>query len=316
VLAVVVAVLWFVPSNEYIFLPDAPRAVEPLVEVPGEHDMDERGGIYMVDIFVRKASLFERLFPGIHDGASLVPAEAVNPTGVSETQRIQQSRNEMSQSQKIAAAVALRYLGHKVKVKTNGVEVTAVLPDSPAVGKLDVGDVIVSVNGTPVKTPDDLHEAMTKVQPGETVTFGVHRSGGVDQVRLKTVESQTEPGRAIVGVQIDQSAMIDLPVDIKINTGSIGGPSAGLAFALDIVDESGQDLDDDRKIVVTGALDLDGTVEPIGGIKQKTIAARDAHADLFLVPDGNVEEARRYADGLDVVPVSTFREALSELTKE
>jgi PDZ domain-containing protein len=315
VVAVVVAVLWFVPSNEYIFLPDPPRAVEPLVHVPGEHDMDERGGIYMVDIFVRKASLFERLFPGIHDGASLVPAEAVNPTGVSETQRIQQSRNEMSQSQKIAATVALRYLGHKVEVKTNGVEVTAVFPDSPADGKLNDGDIIFSVDDKPVKTPEELRDAMSKVEPGETVTFGVRRSGGVEQVELKTVESQTEPGRPIVGIQIDQSASIDLPVDIKIDTGSIGGPSAGLAFALDIVDESGQDLDDDRKIVVTGALDLDGTVEPIGGIKQKTIAAREAHADLFLVPDGNVEEARRYADGLEVIPASTFREALSVLTK-
>jgi PDZ domain-containing secreted protein len=70
------------------------------------------------------------------------------------------------------------------------------------------------------------------------------------------------------------------------------------------------------KIVVSGALGLDGTVEPIGGIKQKTIAARDAHADLFLVPDDNAAEARRYADGLDVVPVSTFRDALSVLTNQ
>jgi Lon-like protease len=122
--------------------------------------------------------------------------------------------------------------------------------------------------------------------------------------------------RAVVGIGIDQSATIDLPVPIKIDTGSLGGPSAGLAFALDIVDELGKDVDDAKKIVVTGALDLDGRVVPIGGIKQKTIAARDADADLFLVPDENVADARRYADGLEVIPVSTFREALSVLTNQ
>jgi PDZ domain-containing protein len=271
----------------------------------------------MVDIFVRKASLLERLIPGIHDGASLVPAKDVNPIGVSESQRIKQSQDEMSQSQKIAAAVALRQLGYKVNVKTNGVEVTAVYPGAPAAGKLEVGDVIVSVHGKPVETTADLQRLMRDIEPGDTVKFGVRRSGGVEQVDLDTVASTDQDRRAIVGVQIDQSATIDLPVAIKIDTGSIGGPSAGLAFSLDIVDELGQkDLDGDKKIVVTGALDLDGTVEPIGGIKQKTIAARDAHADLFLVPDDTAAEARRYADGLDVVPVSTFREALSVLTNQ
>ena len=246
----------------------------------------------------------------------LVPAKAVNPVGVSESERIRQSQEEMTQSQKIAAAVALRYLGYKVKVKTSGVAVTAVFPGTPADGKLEVGDVVVSVNGKPVKTTDELRRAMSTVKVGAGVTFGVRRSGGVQTVSLQTIESTDEPKHAIVGVQIEQSASIDLPVDVRIDTGSIGGPSAGLAFALDIVDELGTDVDDDKRIVVTGALDLDGSVAAIGGIKQKTIAARDADADLFLVPDDNAADARRYADGLGVVPVSTFREALSGLTSQ
>jgi PDZ domain-containing protein len=315
VLALLVGVLWFVPSNEYIFLPDPPRAVDPLVQVPGEKDVEEQGGIYMVDIFVRKASLLERLFPQLHDGASLVPAKQVNPVGVSESERLQQSRNEMSQSQKVAAAVALRYLGYKVDIKANGVEVTAIYPDAPANGKLEVGDLIVAVGGEPVETTEDLRKAMSRVKPAETVTFGVRRLGGVQQIQLATVANPDEPKRAIVGIAIDQSATIDLPLAITIDTGSIGGPSAGLAFSLDIVDELGKDVDDDRRIVVTGALNIDGRVAEIGGIKQKTIAARNSHADLFLVPDGNAKDARRYADGLKVVAVSSFREALSVLAR-
>ena len=284
------------------------------MHVPGEKDTGEQGGIYMVDIFVRKANLLERIFPGIHSGASLVPAKAVNPVGVSESERIKQSQEEMSQSQKIAAAVALRYLGHKVDVKTNGIEVTAVFPGTPAEGKLEVGDVVVSVNGKSVQTTDELRQAMTGVKVGNDVTFGVRRSGGVQSISLQTIESTDKPKRAVVGVEIEQSATIDLPLKVTIDTGSIGGPSAGLAFALDIVDELGKDVDGDKRIVATGALDLDGRVVAIGGIKQKTIAAHDAHADLFLVPDDNAADARRYADGLDVVPVTTFREALSVLT--
>ncbi len=104
-------------------------------------------------------------------------------------------------------------------------------------------------------------------------------------------------------------------MDVSIDAGSIGGPSAGLAFALGIVDELGDDIDDGRTIVVTGELALDGTVIPIGGIKQKTIGAKEAGADVFIVPDANAEEARKYADGLEIVAVSTFDEAIDALAK-
>ena len=116
-----------------------------------------------------------------------------------------------------------------------------------------------------------------------------------------------------MGVEVQNAEEFEFPVDIEIDAGGIGGPSAGLAFALDIVDELGEDIDRGRTIVATGELALDGTVHPIGGVKQKAIGAREAGADIFLVPDGNYEEARDAVDGLRVVPVSTFDEALSVL---
>jgi PDZ domain-containing protein len=286
--------------------------------VPGEKTTPQKGGIYMVDIVVRKASLLEALLgklhaPQLHEGASLVPGDEVNPAGVSESQQRRQSLNEMSQSQLVAAAVALRYLGHRVDAKPDGAVVTLVYPNAPAAGKLQIGDVIVEANGKRISTTGDLRTAMAPVKPGQQVTFVVQRSGQRQVIRLGTRADAQEPKRAVVGVVIEQAADIDLPVPVRINAGSIGGPSAGLAFALDIVDESGHELDHGRKVVVTGALDLNGKVEPIGGIKQKTIAARDAHAALFLVPDANAADARRYAGGMKVVPVSSFREALSAL---
>ena len=120
----------------------------------------------------------------------------------------------------------------------------------------------------------------------------------------------------MIGVIVQQAATIDLPLKITIDAGSIGGPSAGLAFALDIVDELGPDVDQGRRVVVTGELGLDGQVEPIGGVKQKTIGARQAGADVFVVPEDNADEARKYAEDLEVVPVETFDEALEALGAE
>jgi len=312
--AAVVGGLYVIPSDHYLVLPDRARPADPLVSVPGEKEGESSaGGIYMVDVLVRKASLLERAFPGIAEGSSLVPAEQVNPVGVSDEQRRQSSLNEMSRSQQIAAAVALRSLGRKVTIEPNGVEVTLVQPDFPAEGKLEIGDVIVRANGTKTQTREELFRVMRDVEPGKEVRLVVDQGDTRKEVTVGTRAAPEDPKRAVFGVQIEQSADIQLPVAVKIEAGNIGGPSAGLAFALDIVDELGRDLDRGKTVVATGAIRLDGKVDPIGGIQQKTIGARQAGADLFLVPDANAAEARRYADDLPIVAVSNFEEALSAL---
>src|SRR5439155_7259431 len=106
---------------------------------------------------------------------------------------------------------------------------------------------------------------------------------------------------------------VRLPVPVHIDLGQVGGPSAGLAFALDIVEELGHDVDRGHRIAATGELCGDGTVIPIGGVKQKTIGAKQAGADVFVVPGDNVKEARRYAGTMRVLPVNSFRQALREL---
>jgi len=105
-----------------------------------------------------------------------------------------------------------------------------------------------------------------------------------------------------------------LPVKIKIDAGGVGGPSAGLAFALDILQELGRNVTHGNRVAATGELGLDGTVGPIGGVKQKTLGVRKAGVDVFLVPAGqNAQEARRYADGLKIIPVKNFPQALRAL---
>jgi PDZ domain-containing protein len=310
VLAIAVAVFAFYPSDDYIFLPDPARPVEPLVHVTGEQDRPGAGGIYMVDIIVRKASLLEKYFPGIHDGATLVPADVYNPQDLPERIQRQQGLAEMSSSQRIAAAVALRELGYKVTA--DGVVVSAVDVGAPADGVLEPDDVIVGANGKDIASPEDLSQVMSDVKPGETVTLRIERDGAEQTVQVGTKASDDNPPRALMGIIIEPK--LELPVDITIDTGEIGGPSAGLAFTLDIIDELGPtDIDHGEKVVATGEIALDGSVHEIGGIEQKTIGARKAGADVFLVPDANAEGARKYADGLRIVPVSNLDEALHAL---
>ncbi len=306
------------PSDQYLFVPDKARPVDPLIRVEGEKPdtSGAKGGVYMVDILIRKASRLEALFPSIASDGTLVPADALNPAGVSESDRRQEGKNQMSRSQQIAAAVALEHLGYDIDVKGEGAQIDTIVPGRPAEGVLEVGDVIVEAGGEPVKGHADLVKALGEIEPGDDIDLVVLRDGKRTPVTVGTSESPEDPDQAVMGVIVADAATFDLPVDVSIDAGSIGGPSAGLAFALGIVDELGDDdLTGGRTVVVTGELALDGTVIPIGGVKQKTIGAKEAGADIFIVPDANAEEARKYADGLEIVPVSTFDEAIAALEK-
>jgi PDZ domain-containing protein len=307
--------LTYLPSDHYIVLPDRARPTDPLVDIPGEENGPAgNGGIYMVDVRVGRASLFERLFPGVREGAQLLPEHVINPEGVSDTQRRRSSLNEMSRSQLIAITVALRQLGREVDVEAIGAEVVLVQPDAPAHGELEVGDVIVAAEGDDVTSTSELQRAMSDLTPGDQASLTVERGEGERvELTLATRASDQDPDRAVVGVQVQDAEDFQFPVDIEIDAGSIGGPSAGLAFALDIVDELGDDVDSGRTIVATGELTLEGDVLPIGGVKQKVIGAREAGADVLLVPDRNAADAREAADGLEIVAVSDLDEALSAL---
>ena len=307
-------VLWLVPSSDYILLPDRAKPVEPLVTVPNEGIKAGKGGIYYVDVLVRRATILETVFPGLHDGSTIVPAHAINPPGVSDSQRRQADLGDMTRSQDVATAVALRELGYKVETRPTGVLVSAVGAAAPALGKLHLADLITEVDGKSVLTVEQLRAAMKAKRPGDSVSFGVRRRGQPAKVTIRTIAAPDDPRRAIAGFAPEQGSAITLPVAVRIDAGQVGGPSAGLAFALDVVDELGRDVDRGNIVAATGEIFLDGTVGPVGGIEQKTIGARRVGAQVFLVPAGdNAAEARRFAGGMRVVPVESFRQALSAL---
>ncbi|HWH06085.1 MAG TPA: PDZ domain-containing protein [Gaiellaceae bacterium] len=316
VLALVAGASFVIPADGYLLLPDEAKPLADLVEIEGEREADDGdGGIYYVDVVVRKASLLEQHVPPLRpDGADLVPAHALLPPGQNFEQRRRQNLRAMDRSQEIAAAVALRELGYEVDAEPDGALVVGVAPDAPAAGKLETGDIIVAVDGEPVTSPEELREGIAGRKPGDTVELRVRADGKLRTETVGTIESPDDERRPIVGIQVEQHAEVELPLDVDIDLGNVGGPSAGLAFALDVLEELGRDVDGGLRVAATGELRLDGTVAQVGGVKQKTIGARRAGVDVLIVPAGdNASVARRNADGLRVLAVESFQQALQKL---
>ena len=307
--------VWAYPTGDYIFLPNRAHAVAPLVKVEGGHDPRDGGGVYFVDVLVRKATLLERLWPGVREGATVVPADSVRPPGVSEQERRQGELAEMRLSQRVAAAVALRQLGYKVVATPVGARIEFVDPTAPAAGALKPGDVVIRAMGKRVRVPGELRRLVSAQPIGTDIPLVVRRDGKDIPLRVKTMRG-TE-GRSIIGVIVSQEAKIRFPrnaPDVDIDVQGVGGPSAGLAFALDVLEELGRDVDHGNRVAVTGTIELDGSVGEIGGVKQKTIGVRRAGIRTFLVPAGeNAREARRYAGNVRIIPVENFQQALRAL---
>ena len=307
-------VLWWLPADDFLLVPDRAKPLAERVEVEGERAA-AKGDVYYVDLFVRRIRILEQLLPFTRpEGSTREPAERIAPAGESDAERRRQNAADMQRSEEIASAVALRELGYDVTARPRGILVSAVFTDGPSADILEVNDVIVVVDGVPVRTPTELQTRIRRHEPGDEVVFTVRRGGKPAEVKVRTVASPDDASRAIVGILIEQDAKIDLPIDVDIDLGSVGGPSAGLPFALEIVRKLGRDVTKGCRIAATGALALDGTVMPIGVDVQKTIGVERADVDYVVVPAGDyAEDAQREADDVEVIPVESFQQALRKL---
>jgi Lon-like protease len=308
-------VLWILPADEFIFTPGNPKPLDDRVVVEGGRPTG-MGDVYYVDVFVRRTSRLEELFPQLRpDGSTVVPEQVLLPPGTSEAERDRQTAAEMQRSELIASAVALRELGYDVRATPRGALVVEVAQDVPASSKIERGDVIVAVDGANVRTPDDLRREIGRREPGDEARLTVRRDGEQMGIVVRTVADTREPERPILGIFVDQDADIALPLDVDIDLGRVGGPSAGLPFAIEIARMLGRNVTHGCDVAATGELALDGSVLSVGGLKQKTIGARETGVDVFLVPSGeNAEVAQDNAEGLEIVPVESFQQALRLLT--
>jgi PDZ domain-containing protein len=305
------------PSGYYVFWPDEAHPAVDYLHVPGGQKPAGRSGFYFVDVHELEANKLEE-FWGRHlqDGADLVPVRDLRAPGTSETQRVHRDFQAMADSQRTAEVVAEQALGKPVKLARLGALIYAVSPRLPAAkAGIQAGDIITAFDGHPVRTEHDLIRLTAGLSPGDTGEYTFRDAG---EKTLRTVASTDGKHRAIIGVAIGDAVRIRrIPVHVRYTIHGIGGPSAGLAFALEIYDSlSGRTLLHGHRIAATGELDLAGDVETIGGAKQKALGAIEAGADTFIVPVDNVAAARKAAGGrLRVIGVRTFQQALAAVRR-
>ena len=285
----------------------------PLITISGHRTYPTSGHLNLVTVSFLGGpgngfNVFTAIRAWLTPHTAVVPEQELFPTGQSEQQVVQQDTEQMVNSQQTAQAAALCTLGiHFTTVN----KVTQTEKGLPAAGVLHAGDIIRAVDGTPVSCSQDAGTLIRSHPAGSVITLTIVRHGKLEHIRLKTADVA---GRAVIGVFVAESFVFPFKVNIKV--GDIGGPSAGMMFALGIVDKlTPGSLAGGRFIAGTGEISADGAVSAIGGIQQKMAGARAAGATIFLTPAANCSDTTGAVPaGLRLVKVATLRQAINDLT--
>ncbi|HHY32028.1 MAG TPA: PDZ domain-containing protein [Firmicutes bacterium] len=304
----------YLARNYVVISPGPAESLATMVRVEGGV-RDAKGDFLLTAVTSRPASLASCVAAAVSPVVDLVPRSQEIPRGMDTNKYLKIMEGMMRESEVVAGAVALRKLGYEVHVETV-VRIEEVLKDSPAQGLLEEGDVILAVDGQPVGTAEEVVKRIGARHPGTPVDLTILRGGRTLDFTVPTVPHPEDRTQAAVGVLVSPSVTEDLPVEITINPHEIKGSSAGLMFTLEILDQlDPRDLTAGQTIAGTGTISLDGTVGPVGGVKQKVAAAERAGARYFLVPAENARAAREAATRLEVIPVRDIDEALHALDK-
>ena len=289
--------------------PGSARAVDSVIEVKGHPSYPPQGKVFYTTVSVRELiNPYEALAGWLDPAVEVIPEVKVRGT-LPPDQFQRMNVEAMADSKTTAQVLALRKLGY-----TNlgaGAEVVDVQPGLPAAGILKANDVIVAVDGKPVDTSTDAVTAIRARAPGDTLRMQVTRGDG-PRLDLEAVLGEAE-GRPILGIRL--STKIKQPFEINIDSGRVVGPSAGLAYGLELLDLlTPGELTGGSAVAATGELLTDGTVGPVGGVAQKAVTVQRAGIKVFLVPKETEAESRAHARaGLEIRGVANFDEALTAL---
>jgi Lon-like protease len=316
-IAIAVAVLVPVP---YVILGPGPTlntlgkdsSGQPLITIPGHPTYPTSGHLNMVTVSYQggpgsNLNIFQALRAWLDPSEAVVPQSELFPPGQTAQQTQAQDTQQMASSQQTATAAAFTAL--HIPYQTQ-VEIVQTVPGMPAAKVLKAGDVIKAVDGKPVTGQSSLSSLITAHPAGSPLRMTVLRNGKMLQVEVKSTASGSTP---VIGVQVLEQ--YKFPFTVRFSVGDIGGPSAGMMFALGIIDKlTPMNLTGGKFIAGTGEITPSGQVQPIGGIQQKMVGARDAGATVFLTPSQNcADTAGAVPAGLRVVKVSTLSQAINDL---
>src|SRR5210317_2543077 len=312
--------LSLVKTDYYFMSPGPPYQWDIEYEKIDTYEFE--GNLYQLTVRRDEANIFVYLWSLINESYDLYPREVILPDGVTPQELSEISIQNMRTSENVAIAVALKNIGYEIESKGDGVAVVGLLDDSPVKNKLKKGDLINSINNTDIYSATEFISTLRTYSIGETVSIGLLREvdGVKEQMYIETtliehVEYEGEPMVGFLATTLNER--FDFPFEIDIKTGNVGGPSAGLMMALNVYNNLiPEDITNSMIVAGTGTIEIDGSVGPVGGIKQKIIAAKRAGAELILVPVANFEEASQFeTDKTAIVAVDSFDEALSVISQ-
>jgi PDZ domain-containing protein len=304
----------FITLPYYAIAPGSARRVDDLVHVSDpSKTFKHQGQVLFTTVALYRVKPFDAVESWFNRDIDLVSEKQILGTA-KPSQLNQINLQEMTDSKQVAVQVALRRIG--VKEEGKGTQVASVGPKLPADGHLNPGDVILAIDGKPTLLAQDAIALIRGYKPGDVSQFQVQATNG--QVRTETITYGENPEThfAYVGITLGtKDDHFDLPYSVTIDSGQVGGPSAGLAFTLEVIDTlTAGDLTGGRKVAVTGTIESDGSVGEVGGVPQKTAAVRASGARYFLVPASEYKEAKAHAGSrLTVIPVKNLEQALTAL---
>ncbi|HJR97864.1 MAG TPA: S16 family serine protease [Actinomycetota bacterium] len=294
----------------YALGPGPANEVGPLIDVQGVPRYESRGELIMTTVSWKQVTALGSAIAWIDDSRSVVGSDEIYPPGLDRGEEQERAISQMDQSKIDASIVVLGELFDYPEEHGKGALIEATGTDCPAAGELFAGDEVIAIDGRRVGSARDASRAIDGVPPGEPVAFRVEAAGEVHEVELvrEPCAGSEEP---LIGINIVNA----FPFEIQISSGGVGGPSAGLMFALGLYDAlTPDDLTGGRRIAGTGTIGPDGDVGAISGIVDKVIGAERAGATVFLVPQGNMAELEGLDTGdLDLIPVGSFDDAIEAL---
>lgn len=326
VVVVAVAVSSRIDLNYYALQPGTAQSVQQFITVPADRSHPVHHPVLLTDVEIGRVTALSYLYFELSSDTSLEPVNDVTG-GTSPSQLNAQGDLEMSQAEDFAKVAALRRLGYTVPATPAGAVIAGTFPGTPAYPVLSVGDVITAVAGSPTLSALELTHALAAYRSGQTVTLTVRRGGTAAPrpvpVTLKTTvvnlgyntDGKGPYTRVDLGIEPEDQVDYAYPFPVAINVTNIGGPSAGLAMTLGVIDAlDGGSLTGGRTVAATGTIDAHGDVGDVGGVPQKTVAVENAGASIFLVPPQEYQAAMsKDRPGLKVYAVSTLDQALAVL---
>ncbi len=320
------AIMVFATFYKLPYYVSAPGSAEVISDYVTVQDGQAANGEFMfTTVRMGRANIYSYLWAKVADYHNIYKLDEVRGKDETDEEYSVRQLKLMDESQNTAILNAYKKAGYEAKVMTEGIYILHVGEDTPADGNLKAGDRVLEVDGKVIASQQFFVDYVSNKKAGDQVVLKMERDDETVEKTI-TLERLEETGNIGMGITLVEDRSVETDPDVEFNTETIGGPSAGLMFSLEIYNQLTEvDYTAGKKIAGTGTISEDGTVGPIGGIDQKIVAADEEGAEVFFAPNEEgaedsdyeiaVKTAKEIGSEMIIVPVDTFDDAVAYLEK-